>query len=78
MHSANESSKAFEALAARHFDAKEPLELVADAARELIKRIDEGGCYAIDDVGRQIDSLRRALAGAPVDPEVAAFMERAR
>lgn len=76
MHSAYEASQAFEALAQKYFDAKEPLECVADAARDLIKRIDEGGCYAIDDVCRQIDGLRRALVNSPVDPEVAALMER--
>lgn len=71
MRSANEASKGFEALAQRHFDAKEPLEQVADAARAFVEAQDPlaGGDFA----GDKFEDLKRALAAAPIDPAVAAL-----
>src|SRR6185295_16924283 len=41
MRSANQASRDFEALAMEHFDAKEPLEMVADAARAFVSVQDQ-------------------------------------
>ncbi len=73
LHSAHDATKALVALADRYFEAKEPLEVVADAARALVAAFDRDA-FELPPVLEGIRGLRRALAGAPIPPEVAKLM----
>jgi hypothetical protein len=72
MRSANQASRDFEALAMEHFDAKEPLEVVANAARAFVAVQDQLACG--DFAGDKFEDLKRALDAAPQDPRVAALI----
>ena len=76
MRSAVSSSKAFEQLAMRYFDAKDPLERIADAAVDLLRLLGDGcGGRPVD--GRlafRAAALRDALALRKEDADAAAML----
>lgn len=84
MNSAVDSSKAFEALSMKYFDAKEPLERIADAAHDLMRLVsmdvpEDVLKWIRDDIGYnaiayRVSALRDALANRKVDAEAEAFL----